>query len=326
MKKFAYTLAEVVITMLIISVVVAISIKLTKSKLDNVTSYTYYSAYKTLDTVVLELKANWNTTDTEYTDTAAFSDGEDNACLEGEPPESCPNGQEVHGCACESIPQTIPKTGTHFCKMFRDLVNTNDANTLLANVGECQGSDISDGTTEFPTEGASIVHPDLVLRNGMLVYNMHSNPVKLDELELSEHGLYYNSNGEEPKKVYIEESGYIVYVDIDGKSSGKSQLWDDVLPFYITMSGKVIPMYTTANGKDIGGNSKDYLMTSVYFYTDADVPQTQWVLKSVPFKEGACKSGYVNASAEFCNGETLDANCAENDKCHLQVITPVKTF
>ena len=40
-----YTLAEIVVVMLIIAVVVGVSIKITKAKLDSVISYTYYAAY-----------------------------------------------------------------------------------------------------------------------------------------------------------------------------------------------------------------------------------------------------------------------------------------
>ena len=47
-KLRSYTLAEIVIVMLVIAVVVAVTIKITKAKLDNITTYTYYSAYSTL--------------------------------------------------------------------------------------------------------------------------------------------------------------------------------------------------------------------------------------------------------------------------------------
>ena len=46
-----YTLAEVVIVMLIIAVIVAVSIRITKAKLDKVITYSYYSAYSTLSSV-----------------------------------------------------------------------------------------------------------------------------------------------------------------------------------------------------------------------------------------------------------------------------------
>lgn len=49
--KKAYTLAEVVIVMLIIAVIAGVSIKITKTKLDKVISYTYYSAYSSVSGV-----------------------------------------------------------------------------------------------------------------------------------------------------------------------------------------------------------------------------------------------------------------------------------
>lgn len=62
----AYTLAEVIIVMLIIAVIVAVSIGITKAKLDNIVSYTYYNAYSTLRTISAEMLADWDPTDPEY--------------------------------------------------------------------------------------------------------------------------------------------------------------------------------------------------------------------------------------------------------------------
>ena len=47
-----YTLSEIFVVMLIIAVVVGVSIKVTKSRLDNIISYTYYSTYSTLRSVI----------------------------------------------------------------------------------------------------------------------------------------------------------------------------------------------------------------------------------------------------------------------------------
>ena len=54
-KYFAYTLAEVIVTMLVIAVIVAVSIKITRTKLDSILSLTYYSAYSSIKSVTTEM-------------------------------------------------------------------------------------------------------------------------------------------------------------------------------------------------------------------------------------------------------------------------------
>ena len=51
----AYTLTEIVIVMLIIAVIVAVSLKITKAHMDSVVKYTYYSAYDLLSSVTGEM-------------------------------------------------------------------------------------------------------------------------------------------------------------------------------------------------------------------------------------------------------------------------------
>ena len=69
-KKFsvfkAYTLAEIVIVMLIISVVVAVTIGVTKKKLDSTISYSYYSAYESLKDVSRALLTDFNPQNENY--------------------------------------------------------------------------------------------------------------------------------------------------------------------------------------------------------------------------------------------------------------------
>ena len=62
----AYTLAEIVIVMLIISVVVAVTIGVTKKKLDSTISYSYYSAYESLKDVSRALLTDFNPQNENY--------------------------------------------------------------------------------------------------------------------------------------------------------------------------------------------------------------------------------------------------------------------
>lgn len=54
-KRQAFTLAEVVIAMLIVSIVVGVCIKITKAKLNNISAVNYYTSYSTLKSISTEL-------------------------------------------------------------------------------------------------------------------------------------------------------------------------------------------------------------------------------------------------------------------------------
>lgn len=135
-----------------------------------------------------------------------------------------------------------------------------------------------------------------------------------------------------PNKVQIDtgEYGYTVYIDIDG-DKGSSTLWEDVFPFYITLSGQVIPAFNTVDGKDVGGSSNEYLQTSVQYERISNTGRRKldWLSKSVSFREGACKSGFINSSTPYCSGVTEHAECssaASGSKCTLKTVKPVKFF
>ena len=64
--------------MLIIAVIVAVTIGITKAKFDNIVSYTYYNAYSSLRKISTEMLADWDPQDPEYkqalnTDTNYFT-------------------------------------------------------------------------------------------------------------------------------------------------------------------------------------------------------------------------------------------------------------
>ena len=131
-------------------------------------------------------------------------------------------------------------------------------------------------------------------------------------------------------KVDTGEYGYIVYVDIDG-AKGSSTLWEDVYPFYITLSGQVVPAFHSSDGDNFGGNSDEYLQTSIqYEKINANGRRSiTWLDKSVSFKEGACGSGYINSSTPYCSGVSEHAECSSNvsgSKCTLKTVKPVKFF
>lgn len=458
--KKAYTLAEVIIVMLIITVVVSVTIKLTKAKLDNITSYTYYSAYNTVRAVAAEMLRDFDAEEDDYGVTnnnivlkikdffisnfgglPVFSitakpdmepgtspnkpvteiycmnmnlSGDVNAtpiwkspqcgyyctsegymrqnnppleaCPAGyyrtgvddspsckcmplddpdpdptptpdpdptptpEPTPTCPDpaeipcGQECNAstgfvvrdiagfqrscpdrahqwseeqCGCIPAIQTVSRSGEGFCRLFVNYSNT----ARLAEGDECQGDQINNGETDFADK-----EPDMILRNGMFLYNVSQDPEPIAELAGNSKGITYIDS--QNREVNVDTWGYKLYVDIDGVRGGSGTLWEDVYPFYVTLSGTVIPAYDINNPETAGGDSKLHLQTSVHDeFVDANGRHTQWITKSTTFKDSACTMGYVNAATPYCQGVALNAQCStQNHDCRLKTVMPIKFF
>ncbi len=465
----AYTLAEIVVVMLIIAVIVGVSIKVTKSRLDNILSYTYYSTYSTLRSITANMLADYNPDDEIYQanfidykakisniikgiiNQPAFASSDTPICIvqtypftyeaaagacvsydatayngttplgcdmsvtsgifgfkytyggveyegacgynrmkqccnatimanseywlscdayggdygscETEPdpepsnpdtpvtpsvcntepteseisakycqgkefdsspdvcgwvdvtpwPPACETGKEwsAEHCQCVAIPATIPKKGANFCELFERLVNISPTDSV------CSGSTVDTDTTEFAD-----LTPDLILRNGVRLYNVHQDPAIISQLQII--GI-----DTETAEKDTNQKGYIIYADVDG-SKGNSVLWEDVYPFYITLSGRVIPAYDRgANPDGSGGDSENHLQVSVKNETfSANGHRAiKWLSKSVSFKEGACQSGYIDELTDYCNGVSYDSECElSNSNCQLKAIQPLKFF
>ena len=158
----------------------------------------------------------------------------------------------------------------------------------------------------------------------MRLYNLSQPYVEIDALKDGAAGaIFIDADGNE---IDTNKNGYIVYADIDGLK-GESKLWVDVFPFYITLSGQVIPAYP-ADGSAGGGNDKFYLSTSLsYEKIEGNQRKTNWLTKSVSFQESACKSGYIDEGANYCNGFTKETACKEeNIDCRIKYIKPSPLF
>lgn len=217
---------------------------------------------------------------------------------------------EEYDCKCVVEPRTLPRNGENFCKMFAGYVNTKGGSI------ECSGDAVPLNSEDFSGK-----EPDLILRNGMRLYNVRQNPREIAELSGNTDGGGYNGVAN------INSYGYTVYVDIDG-DKGNSVLWEDVYPFYITMSGIVIPAYDNSHPGLSGGDSRNHLMVSVEHETiGANGSRNRyWLKKSVSFKEGACSTGYISAATPYCSGVPIELSCAgENGySCNLKHIKPAK--
>lgn len=217
-------------------------------------------------------------------------------------------------CKCVQSPRTLPRKGENFCKLFERHSN------IMGNTDVCSGSVVSDGTIDFTGKKA-----DITLGNGIRFYNMHRDATEIDVLAGNIQGGAYE--GVPNTNSY----GYTVYVDIDG-AKGDSQLWSDVYPFYITLSGKIIPAYDKANPGVSGGDSTHHLQVSVQYEDySSGKRRMKWLSKSTSFKEGACLSGYIGDATPYCKDSGAVTKLSEcttdsNSMCHLKQIQPVKFF
>lgn len=239
---------------------------------------------------------------------------------------TCPAGQVFDKsdsvCGCKPIKPSIPIKGANYCKLFVSYSNTSQLQT------ECAGDSVSSDTTEFAG-----LNPDIILCNGMRLYNVSQNPVKIPILTGNSKGnaYTYKNDANEDVTIDLDEYGYILYVDIDGERSGNGVLWEDVYPFYVTLSGMTIPAFKTGDVETYGGGSKLYLQVSLQDeYLNNSGRHIDWLLKSKPFRESACKSGYLSANSNYCKASpaiTTLAQCGlEGHDCRLKYVSPSKLF
>ena len=373
--KRAYTLAEIIIVLVVIAVVVAVTMRVAKMRLDNITTYTYYSAYGVLNDVTAQMLADFNPNREEYTEISSsvhsdysnlflflpkfvwvggelpvsaeeppctqktaeqqqqdycdngYTDYNSETCDYDTKPGTwpdCPAGTHwdptVPDCKCVPDNATVPRKGANFCNMFVSLANTRTGTM-------CNGSAVAADTTDF-----SDITADIVLRNGMKIFNASQDPATIPDLSLTEHtgAKITKADGTE---IYTDEFGYVLYIDIDGGRNGGSVLWEDVFPFYVTLSGKVIPAYKTDAIAQFGGGSRYYLQTSLQVDSVDALGATQFWLdgaESISFRQAACMSGYVGAATQYCSrtpAVTESATCSEeNNSCSIKKVSPIRWF
>ncbi|MDR1168431.1 MAG: type II secretion system GspH family protein [Heliobacteriaceae bacterium] len=230
-RRNAFTLAEIMVALAVITILLTVTLSVSKSKLENAIRYSYYAAYTVLQQAVKEI---------------------------------------VYENANAATPISgLDTSGANVCTKMRDFLNLNSATP-------CAGTPNLTDTSNFAADSTK---PDLVLRNGIKLYNIQTYKTGLTGLDGTDD----------------EKNGYVVYADVNG-TQGKSQLYKDVFPFYITISGKVAPAWKS--GTTAGGNYNRHLEVSVkYFQVDGSGKRTvMWLDKSVSFREAACHSGYITGT------------------------------
>ena len=159
--------------------------------------------------------------------------------------------------------------------------------------------------------GFSAQTPHIKLSNGTNLY-IASDLVKLEEL----------SDAADKR----DRIAYLVYVDVNGSKKGKGVLYQDVFPFYLTMSGKVIPAYSsTVSG---GGNSAEHLSLNIVYddYTESGNRVVKAEKTNLDYVTAACETGYIR-SAKYCGTKTPLDICSDPQKdCRFIVNKPMKFF
>ncbi len=303
-KRKAFTLAEVFLAMVILSVLVAVCLSFFVKRNDYEREYMYYTAYQNLVNVV---------------DTSLMND----LYIKGSSPRvvetNC--GTSSNRTVCRAYNSTATAT-TGLCSIFKDYFNT--------------VSDSCSTTTSTPATAAT---SQLKLINGMDFYFKALQPESVSALQNSSETL-------ESTEYYA----YVVWVDVNGHGNGEDTLHYDIFEFYITRSGKVIPVYGTVSGirgydyvpasMDAGGNKS--LMAFDVRYTKAD-SNYSWILSdsyhAVAFPHAACASGYLTAGTSYCSnfkyncdssgntcttGVSKDASCTDAADCKIQLVKKLK--
>lgn len=221
------------------------------------------------------------------------------------------NGSSGSGSSSNNVTYTFDD----FCKTVTSTLSGSqkDCTQPVAKVQEAVSS-----------KDFSALPPHLVLDNGIKVY-MASDYGEITQLD---------DSLDEADRI-----GFTVYIDVDGNKS-KSRLYDDVFPFYLTKSGKVIPGY---DSNIVAGANCEKNLAFDILYDEFDASGNRKLKRldgtsiggadMYSFKNAACISGYVK-SQKYC-GVSFDGsltingvNC-KNDKkadCRIQVRKPLKIF
>ena len=153
------------------------------------------------------------------------------------------------------------------------------------------------------------VNPHIKLSNGLNIY-ITSDLSKINAL----------SDAQNPQ----DRIGYILNVDANGNKKGKGILYQDVYPFYILVTGKILPLYNPAGFG--GANNVENLAGNILY---DDYSSGNRVVKAsrtnVDFQTGACATRYIQ-SASYCKDIAIDAHCTSTSDCRYVINKPMKFF
>ena len=156
----------------------------------------------------------------------------------------------------------------------------------------------------------SEITPHIILSNGLRLY-IGSEYEEIDDLS--------DSTDAEDKE------GFIIYIDVNG-TTGKGKLYEDVFPYILLKSGKVVPAYEADNNS--GGTNKEHLSINVLYETyNNGGRQVNLLLRDANFRKAACTTGYVT-SKKYCGSNNVQYNVCKKEyhDCRLIINRPIKMF
>ena len=286
LKYKAYTLAEVVLVMLVIAIVVGVSLKITKTKLDNILSVTYYYSYSTLADVNTQIIKRYNSTseddikpDSTYTLT------------------------------------TLPHTGDKYCETFASYVNTKTE--------DCNGDAIEASNTDFNSKIPDITLRNGVrlfnmsqnpapisILSGNSRGNKYTKPDDTEVVDIDEWGytVYIDIDGISNGVNTLWEDVYRFYVTLSG----------NVIPAYDKdnageSGGDSVQHLQTSVSKIIVGAKIEWVVKSKSFKESAC--KMGYVKESTAY----CKT---NTAVTQDKSNCPD----DDSTCSLKIITPIKFF
>ena len=143
----------------------------------------------------------------------------------------------------------------------------------------------------------------------------------------------YSTSSFDDVSARIGEDAYTIVVDIDGTGNGKDQAFYDIMPFYITQTGKVIPLWGAvaafrgykANTYDAAANPALMSFDVVYNYGGSNILKILSGGKSVSFPVAACLAGYVAGSYCTLGSYSKCKECGESSAdCRVRLVKKLK--
>ena len=208
----------------------------------------------------------------------------------------------------------------------KDLLNGIAETFSTTQVDDSLDTTVADIQGAVATRRFNDVEPHVTLTNGVRIYvGAHYDDIpKLSDAEPD------------------DRKGWLLYLDVNGKK-GRSRLYEDVYPFYLLKSGKIVPDYEAGNVA--GASSEENMSVQVLYDVFDDVNNIRLERRLTPvatggadvnsFKSAACASGYIK-SATYC-GYEVDADnnlinpnnnpdCSQNVTmdCRIKVKAPIR--
>lgn len=343
--KKAFTLSEVFISMIILSILVAVSIHaFSSNRKDYSREYLYYTAYQTIVKVIDNALMNndyLNKTSNQLPDGMFAASGGYNYMIVN----TVPCGYKNKPMACHAF-----TPATNLCTVFAAYLNTSEENPCSDNkiiVNNGMEFTFNYDNAAFSNRdnlkyvsaqaggAASIFDSPYLLALGPQSgagYDEDIDDGLGDGGDSGGTSAPYvkgptitgnmNESNNDNTQWNVENIAAKIKVDIDGSDKGANIAGYDIVEFMVTLSGKVIPMYTRINadmreytqngdgicnaggtsGCEAGGNNA--LMAFDVVYTD---PQTNLLKvinegRSVSFPEAACMAGYISDGTAYCDG------------------------